>query len=187
MVDRVCDAKGGFFLIAINGGTRSIDEMVHRMMTASFQDCKKAHDIGINVVPRVINAVADAGLSRKVHDNFGGQLRKDPFHGVLITDIPFCKGKTRIIGKALQALLFQGHLIIGIEIIHAMNGIALRKKPQSKVIPYKASCTRNEYRHSFYFAIHRKRSFTDKIAKKDGYIFIIVQLPKKAPFPQTVT
>ena len=51
MVDRVCDAKGGFFLIAINGGTRSIDEMVHRMMTASFQDCKKAHDIGINVSP----------------------------------------------------------------------------------------------------------------------------------------
>ena len=35
-------------------------------MTASFQDCKKAHDIGINVVPRVINAVADAGLGGEV-------------------------------------------------------------------------------------------------------------------------
>ncbi|GEM_PF-4739123 len=148
-------------------------------MTASFQDCKKAHNIGINVVPRVINAVADAGLSRKVHDNFGGQLRKNPFHNVLVTDIPFCKGKARIIGKTLQTLLFQGYLIIGIEIIHAMNGMALSKKAQGQVIPYKASCTGNENRCGFYFAVHRKCSFTHEITAMGGFFIIIIQKTRK--------
>jgi hypothetical protein len=49
----------------------------------------------INVVPKVINAVAEAGLSQQVPDNLGGQLRKDQFNGVIVTDIPFCKGKTQ--------------------------------------------------------------------------------------------
>ena len=69
--------------------------MIHFVMTAGFKDIKETNDVGINIGPRMVDAVSHSGLGCQVYDNIRLERRKNIIHDFFISQVPFDESKCR--------------------------------------------------------------------------------------------
>ena len=59
--------------------------MRNTVVAAGFEDIEEADNIRIDVCPRMVDAVADAGLSRQIDDDIRMKRRKNLLYSLLIS------------------------------------------------------------------------------------------------------
>ncbi len=80
--------------------------MLDLSVAAAFKNIQEAGDIGVDVIMRVIEGVADAGLRGKMNDPFGSFLREDLCHGLTIGDILLDELKAVAVGELFEPGVF---------------------------------------------------------------------------------
>lgn len=85
MIDIVRRRKRRLLLIAVDRRTGGKQQVSNLMVPASFEDIEESDDIRIDIRPRMVDAVADAGLSRQVDDDIRLKRRKNLFYGLFIS------------------------------------------------------------------------------------------------------
>lgn len=78
LVGFVVGREGDFFIRTVNGAGAGVHEMLYGEISASFKDIEKAEDIAPDISVRIVDRVANAGLSGKI-DNVGGAMRVKNF------------------------------------------------------------------------------------------------------------
>ena len=112
MVDRIRRGKGRLFLVAVHGRAGRKKQMLHRMVPAGFQHVEEADDVGVDVGPGMVDAVAHARLGRQIDDNIRGGFPEQFFHHVTIGDVALHKRELRELPQDRQAALLQRRIII---------------------------------------------------------------------------
>ncbi len=107
MIHIITDGKRGLLLVAIHAAGGSIDQVLYRIMPASFQNIEKANHIAVDVSTRVFDGIAHTRLRGKVNDNFRSVVREQPVHSLLISQISLDEGEAWILLQLLQPALFQ--------------------------------------------------------------------------------
>ena len=105
----------------VDGGRRSINQMLYRVMTAGFEDIKEADQIGFHISIWIGDGVAHTSLCCKVDDHRRLVLLEQLGDQFLISDVAFYKSKCGMLGQLVQTELFQCHIIVGIHIVNANN------------------------------------------------------------------
>jgi hypothetical protein len=133
MVDILRHAKRHRGVGAVDRRGRSIEQMASVGMPAPLEHIEEANDIGIDLVVRRLERVADAGLGREMH-NAGefafGEQRRD---AVTILEIEFAEAEILEAGKFSKPRLLERGIIIGIDVIDADDGVALFDETPSDV------------------------------------------------------
>ena len=91
MVDILVDRERHIGIGTVNGTRRCIDQMLNPMMSASLQDVQRTHDITVNICPRILQRIPDAGLGCHVHDPVEPLLLKQASDSVIVFEIQFQK------------------------------------------------------------------------------------------------
>ncbi|MPM24275.1 hypothetical protein SDC9_70756 [bioreactor metagenome] len=64
MIHEISFCKRHFFVRTVHRTRRSIDKMLHRIMTASLQNIIETNDIALDIGIRMVNGVPDTCLRR---------------------------------------------------------------------------------------------------------------------------
>ena len=98
--------------------------MPHGESPAVFDDMEKAHEIGADIVLRRLQGMAHPRLRRQMGHEAGpvGFERKP--HRLPIGDIPLCEVEARKLAQLRETGLFQGCVIISVEIVEAHDPAA---------------------------------------------------------------
>lgn len=106
VIDIVFDAEGKFFVGAVDGARRRVNQMFGFVMAAGFEDVDEAGDVALGIRARVIERIADAGLRGEMDDD--GRLRglKQFFDGDGVGEIGFDEGKVFVGRKLCEAGFF---------------------------------------------------------------------------------
>lgn len=121
-------SEGRLPLHAVHGGAGREEQVLHGMMAARFEDIEKAHDVRLDVRTGMVDAVAHARLRGEVHHDVGTEVRKDSLHARLVRQIAFHKGEFRFSFQNGETALFQGHVVVVVQIIQADHGRAEGKQ-----------------------------------------------------------
>lgn len=123
---RVVLAEGDVRRTAVDARTRGEDEMLHRVVTASFQDVEESVDVALDVDGRIFHTVAHAGLSGQMTDRVEFFLVEELDHrgGVLQIQLAEASAERRLDHAAVgdvfgleTAFLQAGELQIDVVII----------------------------------------------------------------------
>ena len=71
MIDFVFDGEGTFFIAAIDGGGRRVDQMFDGIAAARFENIEETDKIRFDVNLRMVDTVPHARLRRQIHDDVG--------------------------------------------------------------------------------------------------------------------
>ena len=138
MIHIVRGGKGGLLLVPVYGGTGSEEQMFRLEMPAGFQNVEEPHNVGIDVFPGMVDAVADPGLGRQVHHNVRPEIPKDPVHRFLVRQVSLGEGKGRVQFQPGQPVLLQLHIVIGVHVVHSGHPGPQGQQPSGQVIADKA-------------------------------------------------
>ncbi len=105
-----------FFVAAIDGRGRGIDQMFHLMVAARFEDVVKSDEVALDVSVGIGDAVAHACLGGQVDDYGYTVVREDCLHSGLIGDGGMDEGPI-----ALQRLYLLQALILDVDIVVISN------------------------------------------------------------------
>ncbi len=94
----------------------------------AFQHGQEADDVGVDVGLGIFDAVADAGLGPEVDDAAGRVLREQGGHAVAIRQIERVVDIAGPGQQAVEARLFEGGVIVVIEIVDADHRLAARQQ-----------------------------------------------------------
>ena len=109
-------------ITAIDGRTAGIDQMLHRMMTTSFQDVVEAYQVTLNITIRIGDAVAHTSLSSEVDDNIYFVFYKYILNKGLVSNATFDEGPFfRQTFDFFQSLVFETDIVIISNRIYAYN------------------------------------------------------------------
>ncbi len=99
------------------------------VMAASFQNVKKAFDIGIHIGMGMLQRIADAGLRREMDDDGKAVLRKQRLDGVAIGQIEPGKAETRVPAQYCETRFLQRGVVIMVDDIEADHRPAVAQQP----------------------------------------------------------
>ena len=94
----------------------------------SLEHGQEADDVGVDIGLGILDAVADAGLGPEVDDAAGRVLREQGGHAVAVRQIQRVVDIARMRQQQVEPRLFQGRVIIVIEIVDADHGFAARQQ-----------------------------------------------------------
>lgn len=121
--------------------------MLDFVMAAGFEDVHEANDIGIDVGMRIFKAVANAGLGGKIDYPIKSVFGKDLFDGSAIAQVSLNEGKALMIAENGEAIVFQLHLVVIVEIIKTHDLVATLEKVNGEMKADKPRCARNQNLH----------------------------------------
>ena len=101
-------------------------------MPAALQDIRKADQIGLHVVVRMVNAVPDAGLCSEINDAVEAVVCKTGFHLSSVRKVrpDEAEAAVRLASRLLQkseACFLKGRIVIGIDAVETNHLIATKK------------------------------------------------------------
>src|SRR4051812_39871011 len=105
MVHVCVNRKRHLAVEAINRTRAGIDEMLHVVAAAAFENIDKTNHIAVDVGMRILKTVAHPGLSSKVDDDGRTYLMEELRHRGAIGHIDPAKGEARPTVKAGKASL----------------------------------------------------------------------------------
>ncbi|CAA6671032.1 unnamed protein product [Spirodela intermedia] len=116
--------KGHLLVEAIDGTGGGPD---HRRLRiggfAGLQEGDQSGDVAVDVGGRVLNGVADAGLSGEVHDVGEGDDVEELCEQASVVDVAL-HDEDAVVGEAGLAGLLQGGVVVGVEVVEAHYAIA---------------------------------------------------------------
>ncbi len=146
IIHPVVRAERDFLVAAVNAAGTGIDQMLHRMMPASLQDVVEPDHVALDVRIRVLDAITDARLSCKVHDDIEVVFLEEAVDEGLVGEValdelvgmPF--GLRGLLLDLAQAILLERRIIVVIEVIEADYAERLLgiQEPQHEVGAYEA-------------------------------------------------
>ena len=141
IIHPVVRAKRDFLVAAIDAAGAGIDQVLHRMMSAGLQDVVEPDHVALDVSIRVLDAIADTGLSGKVHDDIKvvfleeavdeglvGKVALDEVVGVL-------RGGRGLFPDLAQAILLERRIVVVVQVVEPDDAERLLaiQEPQHKV------------------------------------------------------
>src|SRR5215217_7978123 len=118
--------------------------MLDLVMPAAFQDIGETDDIGVDVIMRMIEGVAHAGLRGEMDNSlrtfFGEQRRQRRSIGDILLD----EAKPVAAVELFQAGKLQPNIIIVVEIVYARDLMPAVEQRPADVEADKSRCTRNQ-------------------------------------------
>ena len=91
IIHPVIRAERDFLVSAIHAAGAGIDQVLDRMMPAGLQDVVEPDHVALDVRVRVLNAIADTGLSGKVHDDVEVVFLEEAVDESLVGEVAFDK------------------------------------------------------------------------------------------------
>lgn len=129
--------------------------MFDLIVAAGFEDVHEANDIGIDVGMRIFKAVANAGLGGKIDYPIKSVFGKDLFDGSAIAQVSLNEGKALMIAENGEAIMFQLHLVVIVEIIKTHDLVATLEKVNGEMKADKPRCARNQNLHRLLLLINK--------------------------------
>ena len=118
------------------------------MMAHLFEHVEKAKHIALDIRARVFDAVANACLRGKMHDNARFRLRKQPRGKGFFRQISLKKRKVRVFRELTQPRALERRIVIVIHAVRANDFHALLEQPLRQMVADKSRRTRDQNRSS---------------------------------------
>ena len=123
--------------------------MRRAVMAARLQDIRKANQIGMNVIVRMVDAVPDSRLRRKMDHPVEAVARKAVLDGRLVREIPPDKSKrtARLMRGSIedpQPRFLKARIVIGVERIEPNHLVASFQQRFGDMIANEACGSRNK-------------------------------------------
>ena len=116
--------------------------MLHRIVTAGFQQIVEADDVGFNIHIRMIDGVTDSRLRRKIHHDIKAVGLEEIVHQCLVADGAadehmLDRTLLRCLLHKAQAVFLQCRIIVVVHVIKADHCATahLLQQPDHKVCP----------------------------------------------------
>ena len=118
IIHPVIRAERDFLVAAVDAAGAGVDQVLHRMMSASLQDVVESDHVALDIRIRILDAIADTGLSGKVHDDIEMVFLEEAIDEGLIGKValdelvgmPFC-GVGFLLDLA-QAVLLERRIVV---------------------------------------------------------------------------
>ena len=146
IVHPVVSAERDFLVAAVDTAGAGIDQVLHRMMSAGLQDVVEPDHVTLNVSIRVLDAIADTGLSGKVHYDIEVVFLEEAIDEGLVGEValdelvgmPF--GCVGFLLDLAQAVLLERRIIVVVQVVkpHDVERLLAFKEPQHEVGAYEA-------------------------------------------------
>ncbi len=85
MIYIIVNGERHFGVRPVDRAGRGVDEVLHVVLPAPFEDVQKTDEVTINVGMRIGQRVTDAGLRREMHDALRLFLSKKLFHAATVS------------------------------------------------------------------------------------------------------
>ena len=95
---------------------------------AAFEHVEEAGDVGIDVVVRRREGVADAGLGGEMDHMGEAEFRKQRRHAVAVLEVELAETECIEAGELGEARLLERGIVIGIEVVDADHGAPARRE-----------------------------------------------------------
>ena len=146
IIHPVVRAERHLLVAAVYAAGTGVDQVLHRMMTASLQDVVEPDHIALDVGIRVLDAIANTGLSGKVHDDIEVVFLEEVIDEGLVGEIAFDElvGVPRGCGGLLlddaQTVLLERRIVVVVQVVKADDAEWLLgiQEPQHEVGAYEA-------------------------------------------------
>src|SRR6056297_1356052 len=112
MIDASTGRERHLSATAIHAAAAGVRQMRDLGVTTAFQDVQKARDIAVGVSPRMIQRIADAGLSGQMHDAVKPMLLKNFIDRLLVSQVGLDERKILELGKLTQAVTLERHAVV---------------------------------------------------------------------------
>ena len=124
VINHIIRIERDLLVSAVDGGGRSIDQVLHRMIAASFKNIEEPDHIRFDIGLRVIDGIPHPRLSCQIHNNIKMIGIEKGINQFFIRQIAFdehmpdstlhCQFLNEV-----QSILFQANLIL---VVHAVEG-----------------------------------------------------------------
>ena len=98
-------------------------------MPAAFQNVEEAGEVGIRIGVRIDQRVAHAGLRGEMHDVGKAMLGEQRRHAGAVGEIELDEAEAAILRELVEARLLERRIVVGVEIVEADDGAAIRQQP----------------------------------------------------------
>ena len=98
-------------------------------MAATFEDIAETDQVGIDVGVRIFDGITDTGLGGQMHDGIETMFAEQLCHPVTINDIQLLELKCFVLLATFEARLFQGYIVVIVQIVDAINVVATTEQP----------------------------------------------------------
>ena len=136
MVHRLRLAEGQIAVAAIHRAAAGIHQVLHLLVAAALQHMAHRHQVALHVGAGILQGVAHAGLGRQVDQPVGPHGRQQRRQRRAIGQVELMKppGARAAAGgclglQPLQARLFEGGVVVGIEIVDPHHLITTGQQP----------------------------------------------------------
>ena len=123
VVHPVVRAEGHLLVAAVHAAGAGVDQMLHRMMPAGLQDVVEPDHVALDISIRILDAIADTGLSGQVNDDVEvvfleeavdeglvGEVALDEFVGVTF-------GLRGLLLDHAQAILLERRIVVVVQVV----------------------------------------------------------------------
>ena len=125
--------------------------MGHSAVPAALQKVGEANYVGLHVSHGVFQAIADPCLGSHVHHMSELVVGEQGFHVLAIREVDLEECELVVALKNFQAVLFEGHGIIIIEIIQTDNGVSHLEKTLAEMEADESGCACDQKFHENAF------------------------------------
>ena len=128
MIHIVRRREGRFLLIAVHGGAGRIEEMLHRVMTARFEDIEKSYNVRLDVRTGIVDTVAHARLRGKVHHDVRPEILKKLRYRRFIGEVAADEGEGLLLLKNSKTCFLERHVVVVVQIVDAADSSPQREE-----------------------------------------------------------
>ena len=114
------------------------------MMAARFENIQKAGEVGVTIGFWIDERIAHTRLGCEIHDMRELSFAKCSINSFAIGQIAFNEIEVCVGLELREARMFQCHIIIGIDVVVAGDGMAFSKEPTRDVKADKAGSAGDE-------------------------------------------
>src|SRR5579871_1190319 len=117
-------------------------------MAGEFQDFCVADDVGTGVGVGIRHGVANAGLRSQMENDIEALRAGRGRERARLGDVRLDELEIRARSDLREPPLFQGGIVVGIELVYGRDGMAGRQERQGRVEPDEARASRDQNTHS---------------------------------------
>ena len=141
IIHSVVRAERDFLVTTVDTAGAGVDQVLHRMMPACFQDVVEPDHVALDIGIRVLDTVADTRLGRQVNDNIEVILRKESVDERLVGKVALdeligvLRGGRGLFPDLAQAILLERRIIVVVQVVkpHEVERLLAIQEPQHKV------------------------------------------------------
>jgi hypothetical protein len=116
-------------------------------MPRALEYVEKTGNVCVDVGLRILQRVADARLSGKMHHAFGTLPFENAPESALIGYVDYFVHEAATTLQSGKARTFQGDVVVVVEIVYANNGVAANQQLRRDVRANEAGASGNEHLH----------------------------------------